>query len=121
MQDPHGSRRNGISQYFGYVSDEDRARWDAHRRRTPEKTPGILKRGVKGAISSMTEFTSANMQAQLHAAHKVNASKVFDQTHDRVVTTRTPWGSQGSQPSDSSVESVSYRPKGRDQYDDLEF
>lgn len=70
---------NQIAQGFGFVSSEDRAKWDQERQaREANKAPSIVGEFFKGAFSSASEVRRDAAQARLRAAHQVAAQEEHD-------------------------------------------
>lgn len=78
----YGSR---LARMFGYVTSEDRGRWEQERAQNREHV-SALKRGAKSSLSSMMEFGERNIGARLDAAHRVAAQTRFEQSHEKVVS-----------------------------------
>lgn len=83
-QERYGSR---FAEMFGYVTPEDRSKWEQARAREKKK-PKALKQGAKAGMGSMMEFGERNLNSKLSAAHRVAAQEEFEESHNRVVTTR---------------------------------
>ncbi|MEU2828680.1 hypothetical protein ABZ667_08445 [Streptomyces lavendulae] len=100
-----GSR---FARMFGYVTPEDRSRWEQQRAQNKSNVNAI-RQGAMSALSSMMEFGERNIGAKLDAAHRVAAQQRFEESHDKVVNQRRDPNTR------SIIESVDYEPK-----DDLE-
>jgi hypothetical protein len=77
-----GSR---LAQMFGYVTPEDRSKWQQQRTQNQGRV-SATKKGAKSTLGSMMEFGERNMRSKLDAAHRVAAQKKFDETHSKTTT-----------------------------------
>lgn len=101
QQERYGSR---FAQMFGFVTPEDRSRWE--RARAQEKpNVGLAKKGMKSGADSMMDFGQQNMRGTLDAAHRVAAQQRFDEEHNKITTRHRDPKTQ------SIVESVDYEHK----------
>ncbi|MFC9756700.1 hypothetical protein [Streptomyces sp. NPDC056921] len=101
QQAPHGSR---FAQMFGYVTPEDRSRWEQTRAQN-QRHVNAAKIGTKASLDSMMEFGERIIGAKLDAAHRVAAQQQFDESHTRIV-------SRHRDPKTRSItETVGYEPK----------
>ncbi|MBD0673920.1 hypothetical protein [Streptomyces sp. CBMA156] len=108
-----GSR---FARMFGYVTPEDRSRWEQQRAQNKPHANAI-KHGAKSSLSSMVEFGERNIGAKLDAAHRVAAQQRFEESHNKVVNQRhDPY-------TRNIIESIDYEPKdGREEIEpDLEL
>ncbi|MFE6939673.1 hypothetical protein [Streptomyces chartreusis] len=96
-----GSR---FARMFGYVTPEDRSRWEQQRAQNKPHVNAI-KQGAKSALGSVMEFGERNIGAKLDAAHRVAAQQRFEESHDKVVKQRRDPNTR------SIIESVDYEPK----------
>lgn len=96
-----GSR---FARMFGYVTPEDRTRWEQQRAQNKPHVIAI-KQGAKSALGSMMEFGERNIGAKLDAAHRVAAQQRFEESHDKVVNQRRDPNTR------NIIESVDYEPK----------
>ncbi|MFE7121791.1 hypothetical protein ACFU99_40815 [Streptomyces sp. NPDC057654] len=96
-----GSR---FARLFGYVTPEDRSRWEQQRAQDKPKVNAI-KQGMKAAGSSVTEFGELNVRAKLDAAHRVLGQRRFEESHRKVVQQRRDPNTR------NIIESVDYEPK----------
>ncbi|MCM2392690.1 hypothetical protein [Streptomyces albipurpureus] len=103
-----GSR---FARLFGYVTPEDRSRWEQQRAQNKPHVNAI-KHGVKSSLSSMMEFGERNIGGKLDAAHRVAAQHRFEESHNRVVNQRRDPDTR------SIIESVDYEP--RDDREEIE-
>ncbi|MEV7867542.1 hypothetical protein AB0P17_15880 [Streptomyces sp. NPDC088124] len=103
-----GSR---FARMFGYVTPEDRSRWEQQRAQNKPHVNAI-KHGVKSSLSSMMEFGERNIGAKLDAAHRVAAQHRFEESHNKVVNQRRDPDTR------SIIESVDYEP--RDDREEIE-
>ncbi|MFD7537470.1 hypothetical protein [Streptomyces sp. NPDC059819] len=96
-----GSR---LAQMFGYVTPEDRTRWEQQR---AQNTPNVnaAKQGMKSLLDAVMEFGERNIGAKLDAAHRVAAQQRFEESHDKVVNHRRDPNTR------NIIESVDYEPK----------
>ncbi|MEV0443602.1 hypothetical protein AB0I84_18855 [Streptomyces spectabilis] len=96
-----GSR---FARMFGYVTPEDRSRWEQMR---AQNTPHVnaTKQGAKVLLSSMAEFGERNIGAKLDAAHRVAAQRQFEESHDKIVNQRRDPNTR------NIIQSVGYEPK----------
>ena len=97
----YGSR---LAHMFGYITPEDRARWEQERAQNTRRI-GAIKKGTKSALSSTMEFGERNIGSKLDAAHRVAAQTRFDESHDKIVNKHRDPRTR------SIVESVDYEPK----------
>ncbi|MEU6263723.1 hypothetical protein [Saccharopolyspora shandongensis] len=101
QQTRYGSR---FAEMFGYVTPEDRSRWEQQRAQNKPKVNAI-KQGAKSSVSSMLEVGDKSIHAKLDAAHRVAAQRRFEESHDKIVNKRRDpktW---------SITETVDYEPK----------
>ncbi|MFI9629311.1 hypothetical protein [Streptomyces sp. NPDC052042] len=84
QQPRYGSR---FAQMFGYVTPEDRGRWEQQRAQNSKRV-SALKQGAKSTGGAMMEFGQRNMDSKLAAAHRVAQQQQFDESHDKIVTKR---------------------------------
>ncbi|NEA20736.1 hypothetical protein [Streptomyces halstedii] len=103
-----GSR---FARMFGYVTVEDRSRWEQQRAQNKPHV-NALKLGATTALGSMVEFGERNVGATLDAAHRVAAQHRFEESHNRVVNQRRDPHTR------SIIESVDYEP--RDDREEIE-
>ncbi|MFI1408715.1 hypothetical protein ACH4Y0_02060 [Streptomyces sp. NPDC020707] len=103
-----GSR---LARMFGYVTPEDRSRWEQMREQNNSKVKAT-KQGMKSSLGSMMEFGERNIGAKLDAAHRVAAQKRFDESHAKVVNQRRDPYTR------NIIESVDYEP--RDDREEIE-
>ncbi|MFD7668093.1 hypothetical protein [Streptomyces sp. NPDC059788] len=97
----YGSR---FARMFGYVTPEDRSRWEQQRAQNKPNI-GAIKQGAKSLLGSMVEFGDRNIGAKLDAAHRVAAQQRFEESHNKIVN-------QYRDPNTRSIiESVGYEPK----------
>lgn len=111
QQERYGSR---LAQMFGYVTPEDRSRWDQQRAQNKSNV-NATKQGAKSSVSSMMEFGDRNINAKLNAAHKIVDQQRFDESHDKIVNTRRDPKTR------SIIESVDYEYKDDRDSIDLDF
>lgn len=78
---------SNFARMFGYVTPEDRSRWEQQRAQNKPNV-NVIKLGVTSAVDSMLEFGDKHIQASLEAAHRVAAQRQFDEAHDKVVNMR---------------------------------
>ena len=97
-QERYGSR---LAQMFGYITPEDRSRWEQQRAQN-KPTVNAVTKGAKSSVSSMMEFGDRNINAKLNAAHRIADQQHFDESHDKIVTTRRDPKTR------SIIESVDY-------------
>ena len=95
---------SGFARMFGYVTHEDRSRWEQQRAQNQPKVNAI-KQGVRSSVDAMLEFADKNIHAKLDAAHRVVAQQRFDVSHDKIVNKRRDPTTQ------SIIETVDYEPK----------
>ncbi|WP_327357870.1 hypothetical protein [Streptomyces sp. NBC_01304] len=96
-----GSR---FARMFGYVTPEDRSRWEQLRAQNKPHVSAVKQAG-QAALGSMMEFGERNIGAKLDAAHRVAAQRQFEESHDKVVN-------QHRDPNTRNIiESVDYEPK----------
>lgn len=112
-QTQYGSR---LAQMFGYVTSEDRSRWEQQYAQNKSR-PSVASKAAKSAAGSMMEFGERNVSSKLDAAHKVAGQQRFDETHEKITSKRPLAGTT------SIVETVDYEPKeDRDEIEpDLEL
>ncbi|MCJ0875189.1 hypothetical protein [Streptomyces sp. AP-93] len=96
-----GSR---FARMFGYVTPEDRSRWEQQRAQNKPNVNAI-KQGAKSSLGSMMEFGERNIGAKLDAAHRVAAQRRFEESHNKVVNQRRDPNTR------NIIESVDYEPK----------
>ncbi|MGW0896939.1 hypothetical protein ACWD0G_08060 [Streptomyces goshikiensis] len=96
-----GSR---FARMFGYVTPEDRSRWEQQRAQNKSNVSAI-KQGTKSTLSSMMKFGERNIGAKLDAAHRVAAQQRFEESHNKVVNQRRDPNTR------NIIESVDYEPK----------
>ncbi|MFB7917070.1 hypothetical protein [Streptomyces sp. NPDC056061] len=84
QQPLYGSR---FAQMFGYVTPEDRGRWEQQRAQN-RKRVSALEQGTKSAGSSMMEFGQRNVDSKLNAAHRVAQQRQFEESHDKITSKR---------------------------------
>lgn len=101
QQEKYGSR---FAQMFGFVTAEDRSRWEQARAQEKPKV-GLAKKGMKSGADSMMDFGQQNMRGTLDAAHRVAAQQRFDEEHNKITTRHRDPKTQ------SIVESVDYEHK----------
>lgn len=101
QQERYGSR---LAQMFGYVTPEDRSRWEQQRAQN-KPSVNAIKKGAKSAVSSMMEFGDRNINARLNAAHRIADQQRFEESHNRIVSTRRDPATR------SIIESVDYEYK----------
>ncbi len=113
QQERYGSR---LAQMFGYVTPEDRRRWEQNRAQDRKRVSAITQ-GAKSSIGSMMEFAERNIGAKLDAAHRVAAQERFEESHKKIVSR------QRDPRTRSIIETVDYQPKDdRDEIEpDVEF
>ncbi|AOY70967.1 hypothetical protein ARZXY2_1414 [Arthrobacter sp. ZXY-2] len=111
QQERYGSR---LAQMFGYVTPEDRGRWEQQRAQN-KKNVNATKQGAKSSLSSMMEFGDKNINAKLNAAHRIADQQRFDESHDKIVSTRRDPKTR------SIIESVDYEYKDDRQSIDPDF
>ncbi|MFF8902617.1 hypothetical protein ACF082_34685 [Streptomyces lydicus] len=102
-----GSR---FARMFGYVTPEDRSRWEQQRAQNKPNVSAI-EQGAK-SLGSMMEFGERNIGAKLDAAHRVAAQQRFEESHDKVVNQRRDPNTR------NIIESVDYEP--RDDREEIE-
>ena len=100
-QERYGSR---FAQMFGFITAEDRARWEQARAMERPKV-NLAKRAMKSGADSMMDFGQQNMRGTLDAAHRVAAQQRFDEEHNKITTRHRDPETQ------SIVESVDYEHK----------
>lgn len=82
-QEQQGSR---LAEMFGFVTPEDRAKWDQQRRAAQVRDQtSVSKSYSKASLNSLLEFGETNVKARLSAAHRVLAQREFDEGHERKV------------------------------------
>lgn len=101
QQERYGSR---FAQMFGFVTPEDRSRWEQARAQEKPNV-GLAKKGMKSGADSMMDFGQQNMRGTLDAAHRVAAQQRFDEEHNKITTRHRDPKTQ------SIVESVDYEHK----------
>ncbi|MEV7953012.1 MULTISPECIES: hypothetical protein [Streptomyces] len=108
-----GSR---FAQMFGYVTAEDRSRWEQQRAQNKSNV-SATKQGAKSSLDSMMEFGDRNIGAKLDAAHRVAAQQRFEESHNKIVNKHRDPNTR------NIIESVGYEPKdGREEIEpDLEL
>jgi hypothetical protein len=108
-----GSR---FARMFGYVTPEDRSRWEQQRAQNKPHVNAVTQ-GVKSSLGSMMAFGERNIGAKLDAAHRVAAQQRFDESHNKVVNHRRDPNTR------NIIESVDYEPKdGREKIEpDMEL
>lgn len=96
-----GSR---FARMFGYVTPEDRSRWEQQR---AQNRPNVnaIKQGAMSALSSMMEFGERSIGAKLDAADRVAAQQRFGESQDKVVNRRRDPNTR------TIIESVGYEPE----------
>ncbi|MFK0179682.1 hypothetical protein ACIQVR_27350 [Streptomyces xanthochromogenes] len=97
----YGSR---LARMFGYVTPEDRSRWEQMRAQNKPKV-SAARQGAKSLLGSVMEFGDRNVGAKLDAAHRVAAQQRFDESHDKIVNKRHDSRTR------NIIESVDYKPK----------
>ncbi|WP_328791466.1 hypothetical protein [Streptomyces sp. NBC_00273] len=97
----YGSR---FARMFGYVTPEDRSRWEQQRAQNKPNVSAI-KRGMMSALSSMMEFGQRSIGATLDAADRVATQQRFGDSHDKVVSRRRDPNAR------TIIESVDYEPE----------
>lgn len=75
---------SSLAQMFGYVTSEDRSRWEQERAQN-RKYVSAAKQGAKASMGSVMEFGERNIHSKLDAAHRVAAQQQFDESHDKIV------------------------------------
>lgn len=100
QQERYGSR---LAQMFGYITPEDRQRWQQVRA-TNKKHVSSTKSMMKTGVGSMMDFGNKNMGAKLNAAHRMAEQEAFETTHNK--ETQRVLG-----PGGTIVESVEYTDK----------
>lgn len=78
----YGSHLAGM---FGYITPEDRSRWEQERAQNKGHVNAV-KKGAKSSLSSMMEFGERNIGSRLDAAHRVAAQTRFEESHEKVVS-----------------------------------
>ncbi|WP_181273667.1 hypothetical protein [Brevibacterium oceani] len=99
-EERYGSR---FAQMFGFVTPEDRQRWQQARAQN-KKHVSSTKSVMKSGVGSMMEFGDKNMGAKLNAAHRMAEQEVFETSHNK--ETQRTVGQDGR-----VVESVAYTDK----------
>ena len=57
-----------MSEMFGYVTDEDRAKWDQQREANKEKQPGTAADMASKSVAPAMDMAKQGVQAQMHGA-----------------------------------------------------
>lgn len=83
-QQQSGSR---LAQMFGYVTPEDRSRWQQQRSQN-QKRVSASKKGAKSTLGSMMEFVERDVSSKLNAAHRVAAQKEFEEGNNKSTSSR---------------------------------
>ncbi|QXV57388.1 hypothetical protein [Amycolatopsis sp. TNS106] len=100
----HSSYGSSFARMFGYVTPEDRNRWEQQREQNRPRV-NAAKLAMKASVASTLEFGERTVHARLDAAHRVAAQREFDTAHNKAVRKRRDPGSQ------SIIETVDYEPK----------
>lgn len=82
QQERYGSR---FAQMFGFVTPEDRSKWEQARAQQ-KPSVNLAKKGMKAGADSMMDFGQQNMRGTLDAAHRVAAQQRFDEEHDKITS-----------------------------------
>ncbi|MFJ6484209.1 MULTISPECIES: hypothetical protein [unclassified Streptomyces] len=96
-----GSR---FARMFGYVTPEDRSRWEQQRAQNKSNVSAI-QQGAKSALSSLMEFGERNIGTKLDAAHRVAAQRRSEESHNKIMNHRRDPNTR------NIIESVDYEPE----------
>lgn len=77
--------KHEVSQVFGYVTDEDRERWDRARAKNTREA-GTAKHMMKSSAAVAYQLASYGIQAQLNAETQVAARDRNNQNRTKVRT-----------------------------------
>lgn len=75
---------SAIAAGFGYVTPEDRAKWEQARAQGAPRQRSAVAEFVQSSVSAAGELAREGIQARLRAAHQVAAEEERDDTRTRV-------------------------------------
>lgn len=78
-----------LSEMFGFVTDEDRAKWEQQREANKEKTPGTAQDMASKSIAPALDMAKHGVQAQMHGAQYEAQRGAQPKQKSRVVTRET--------------------------------
>lgn len=74
---------------FGFVTPEDRMKWDQARSQLRKKNPSAAKEMVSSLFAGVSEIAQQGMQAQMRAAHQVHMQEQREGSRVEKVNTIT--------------------------------
>lgn len=78
---------NTVTDMFGFVTPEDKARWaQVHRERQPKVNS--FKQGLKSGLGSMMDFAQNVVDKKLDAIIKTQRQAEFEEMYDRKVSNK---------------------------------
>lgn len=95
---------SGMGSMFGYVTAEDKQRWEAQR--AAKQEAGAVRSSIKAFSNSMMQFSQQNIMAKLQAEHRIASQQAFDETHERTTTVSDGHGGEKE-----IIEKVNYEPR----------
>lgn len=75
MNQQQEKSRSAILGGFGYVTAEDRAKWEQGRAQTRKEHPNMFTSFIGGMASGVAEISKQGLEAKLRAAHQVKAQQ----------------------------------------------
>lgn len=105
------SSESSLASMFGFVTDEDRARWEQRRQANAKNVSGV-RQAVSSGLGSLVHALERNVTSELRAAHQVAAQEQFEESNVKTTTKR--WDSRKQ----SIVETVDYSPKDDERHMD---
>lgn len=79
--------KRDMSDMFGYVTEEDQAKWEKQREASKKSTPSTARQLASESIKPALELARHGVRAQMHGAQ--NEAQRGDQAKQRVVTRET--------------------------------
>jgi len=81
------NQRQPLLSAFGYVTAEDKSKWEQARSLQQQKHPGAIKELLSSTFSGISEIAQHGMQAQMRAVYQVHAEEARAQeTQERLAT-----------------------------------
>lgn len=78
-----------LSEMFGYVTEEDRDKWEQDREARKKKTPGTAREMADKSIAPALDMARQGVQAQMHGAQYEAQRGAQPKQKSRVVTRET--------------------------------
>ena len=96
---------------FGFVTPDDRARWQQSRQAAKHGT-SASKKGAKSTVDTLIRSAERKITSKMRAADQITAQEEFEEANTK--TTNKKWDAK----SQSIVETVDYSPKdGRSEFE----